>query len=352
MRPGIAPNDPDVLLHLGRALIALDRDQEAETYLAQFAKLRPERTRDPRREPGMIELATLSPDERRRREIERFRRDAAAHPGDPELQLHLAGLLLADGRMEQAVVAYRELLAQNADWRVWREAGLALMDARQYQLGREFLERAATGNPAAGLDLSIAVFFTEGPVPALQSLEKVPEQERSGDYILMKARILDAAGRNEEAGKLLQEGLRQSASRADVAEEAARLLLRMNRAAEALQMLDRVAQVNPDNPNLSLERAILQAIAGQKQSAEATIKSVELRWPEWDRAYLAHGLLLESNGQTADARHKFRTAAALGLSDTGRCALLRLDGKPPAIPECACISELRDLMLPKCQPPK
>ena len=54
------------------------------------------------REPGMIELATLPAAERTEREIKRLREDARSHPGDPDLQLHLALLLLADRRVEEA----------------------------------------------------------------------------------------------------------------------------------------------------------------------------------------------------------------------------------------------------------
>jgi tetratricopeptide (TPR) repeat protein len=56
----IAPRDPEVLLHLGRALIALDRQPAAQPYLDQFQKLRPQQAGNPRREPGMIELAMMS----------------------------------------------------------------------------------------------------------------------------------------------------------------------------------------------------------------------------------------------------------------------------------------------------
>jgi thioredoxin-like negative regulator of GroEL len=214
-----APRDPEVLLHLGRALIALDRQPEAQPYLDQFQKLRPQQARNPRREPGMIELATMSQEERTGREIERLRRDARTHPSDPELQLQLADLLLTDGRTEEAAAAYRELLTRYADSRIWHRAGTALAQAGEYKLARDFLERAAD-IPAARLDLAIALFFTGGPREALSAIERVPETERGGDYWLMKARILEAAGQDAEVEKILCEDWRGSISRPDVAMEA------------------------------------------------------------------------------------------------------------------------------------
>jgi thioredoxin-like negative regulator of GroEL len=110
----IAPDNPDVLMHLGRTMIELGRDKEAEQYLARFEKVRPQRVRGPWKQPGMIETASLPAAERTKREIERLRRDASNHPDDPELLFRLACLLLADGRKEDALTEFRMLLGRNA----------------------------------------------------------------------------------------------------------------------------------------------------------------------------------------------------------------------------------------------
>ena len=99
--------------------------------------------------------------------------------------------------------------------------------------------------PAARLDLAIALFFTDGPKRALQMLETVPDGEHAGDYLLMKATILDAAGKSAEAERVAEEGLRRSASRPDVLQQAALLLLRHHRTAEAQKVLGPALQSNP-----------------------------------------------------------------------------------------------------------
>jgi len=83
----------------------------------------------------MIELATLPVAERTEREIKRLRQDAHSHPGDPELQLRLALLLLVDGQPEEAAREFRTLLALNADSRIWAEAGTALVGAEHSRMG-------------------------------------------------------------------------------------------------------------------------------------------------------------------------------------------------------------------------
>jgi hypothetical protein len=48
--------------------------------------------------------------------------------------------------------------------------------------------------------------------------------------------------------------------------------------------------------------------------------SIAARWPEWERAYLALGLLLEASKQGAEARRNIQTAIALGGGMTRRAA--------------------------------
>jgi tetratricopeptide (TPR) repeat protein len=313
----ISPDDPDVLLHLGRALMELGREQEAQPLLARFQSIRPKIVRTPWKQPGMIESATLSPAERTRRDIDRLKREAQAHPDDPELQLRLASLLGASGRVEEAMVEFRALLAKNVERRVWQQAGTFLLGMEQYPAAREFLERAAAVAPEANLDLAVAVLFTEGPEHALKTLERTPEGARSGDYLLLKAKILDAEGRTGESERLLEQGLRVSISRPRIVLEAALLLVRHRRLDLALDLLDHSAGEDPD---LLLTRAIVLSLTDRNPAAELALKQIESQWPEWDRAYLAHGLLLEHLGKSVEAKQKLRTAVALGSADPASCA--------------------------------
>jgi Flp pilus assembly protein TadD len=340
----VSPRDPQVLMHLGRALMALGREADAQVYLDAFRKVGPQTMRDPRKEPGMIELATLSQPERVQRQIDRLRNDARDHPNDPELQLALASLLLTDGRGEEAMAAFRELLTRNADGRIWEQAGKSLVRAGQYGLAKDFLERAG---PAAQLDLAIAVLHTEGPRAALTALG---EPILTGDYLLLKAWLLDAAGERAAADEALREGLRYPTSRPEPARQAALLLLERDRKTEVLEVLGRGLKSAPDDADLLLTRAIALGLMGQIAGAEKSLTEIGSRWPEWDRPYLVHGLLLERAGKREQARQKLRTAQALGSRDPSlSCALARLAGTPDA--QCACLAGLRQLVFPGCDKP-
>ncbi|SPE34728.1 exported hypothetical protein [Candidatus Sulfopaludibacter sp. SbA6] len=344
----ISPDDPEVLMHLGRALMELGHEEEAQQFLNQFQKIRSARVRGPWKQPGMIESASLSPAQRSKREIERLRQDAHTHPDDPELQLRLASLLLTEGRVEEATLEFRTLLTRNAESRTWQQAGSFLLGFEQYQLAREFLLRAAVDTPAANLDLAIALFFLEGPTTALHTLEQVPEKERSGDYLLLKAEILDAAGQGAEAEKVLEQGRQLSISRPQIARQAALLLVRHDRKELALDLLSKAARNDPD---LLLTQAIVLALMDRNGAADQVLKEIESQWPEWDRPYLVHGLLLERS-QPGEARRKLQTAVALGSRDVAlRCAVARLTPSASPDGQCSCVRGLYELLFPRCPQP-
>ena len=164
----------------------------------------------------------------------------------------------------------------------------------------------------------------------------------------MKARILDSAGKEEEARKLLAKGLSMSSSRADVAQQTALWLLGRNRLQEAQNVVSQAIRSHPDNAELMLSHAILLALLDRTRDAQQALESIETRWPEWDRPYLAHGLLLERAKQVVQARQKLQIAAALGATDPIlQCAVARLNGTA-ASPMCACKTDLRELLLRTC----
>ncbi len=343
----VAPTDANVCLHLGRALIAQGRESEANGFLELHRTLRPAQSRDARREPGMIESATLAEPQRRLREIERFRRLASARPDDPLLQLNLAKLLLGDGRADEATAEFRRLLSQNAEPALWEQAGHLLVQARHYELAREFLLRAGPERPAVRLDLPIVAFHLEGPAAALQSIDAVPPLRQTADLRLLKARILDGQGQRSEAERLLAEGLGESELQPEIARQAAILLLRYKRPKDALNLLERALRANPEDSELSLARALALALSGQPAPANRAFREIASRWPEWDRIYLAQGLILERDRQPEEALRKLRTAVALGTHDAATaCAMARLSGNAPPEPQCACRASLAEWLDP------
>jgi tetratricopeptide (TPR) repeat protein len=301
----------------------------------------------------MIELATVPAPEQRMREIEHFRQMASEHPDRPTHQLHLASLLLADNQKEEALRQYRVLLGLNASAETWEEAGTLLLRSGEYALAREFLQRAAAVRPSAQLDLAIALYYVDGPEQALGFLEKLPAAELEGDALLLKADILHAVGRKAEAKKTLDRGLEQAPGQPRVVQRAVLLLVTLDRKQEAIHLLDEAILSNPEESDLPLLKAIVLGLMHRFSDAESTLREIELQWPEWDRAYLAHGLLLERAGQPIRARQRFETAAALGSLDPNlACAEARLTATRGPTPECACLKGLEQMLFPRCADPE
>ncbi len=330
-----SPEGSEALLHLGRALMALGREEEGEAVLSKFQKARNSSVRGPRREAGMIELASLPAAERTRREIERLRNDVRAHPGDSDLQFHFAALLLMDGKTAEAILQFRELLGKAEDAKLWHKAGVILLTYQQYRLAVEFLSGAAREFPRSRLDLAIALFHTTGPEPALKVLDGIAEEDRDGDYLLLKAQLLDSAGKGPDALRVLRQGLGSIPSRPEVAEQTAILLVRLGQNKDALGFLERAAVVHANDPELQLIHAAALFSTGRRAEAEKRIREVEGRWPEWERAYLAHGLMLEQDGRRAEAKRRLQTASVLGATGLPiECAISRVSGV--AAPRAAC----------------
>jgi hypothetical protein len=118
------------------------------------------------------------------------------------------------------------------------------------------------------------------------------------------------------------------------------LLLRLNRKQDGLNLLERAIRANPQDSDLPLTKAIMLGLMDRIADAEKTLREVELRWPEWDRAYLVHGLLLERATRRGRPDRDFRPRLHW-VQDPGlRCAQARLAGGANPEPECTCQSGL------------
>jgi len=78
------------------------------------------------------------------------------------------------------------------------------------------------------------------------------------------------------------------------------------------------------------------------------MREIEAKWPEWERPYLLHGVMLERR-LPAEARQKFQMALALGLSgEMRRCAMARADPLSAFDSKCACFLGLLDWFEGSC----
>ena len=313
----LAPQDPRVLMHYSRALLRLDRRDEAAKVTAAFQKLGPDETR---RRPygGLFDFLNLRPEEQFNRYLMNLQSAINTRPEDPTLRVRLGRALLYAGKTPEALEAFRAARHVTSDPNLLASMGRSLLDYEQFVPAREFLEPAVAANPSAAdprLDLAIAVFHSDGPEAGLQVLDGTPAAQRKGDYFLLRAQILDAMQKPEEAARALNRGLSAAPTRPDLYFQAALFLIKHARYQQAVRLLDQASQAFPDSAELQLTEAIAYALLGQHDDAARLLTQIEARSPEWAMPYTIHGITLVIRSRPGQAQPVLEDAIALGAND-------------------------------------
>ena len=221
-------------------------------------------------------------------------------------------LLLEEGASSQAVEIAGKIAALNPAAAVLADAGRALLEARQYAAARELLEKAVTAAADVALDLAIAAFHASGPDEGTRLLDAVPDAARGGDYYLARAEMLDASGNAAESAAALEQALRASPRRIGLYLDACGFLLRKGRTSDALRVSGEAMQAFAKERQILLLRAVVLEQAGRTGEAQGLLVQIQNRWPEWQAAWTADGIILGTHGHRAAARAALETALALG----------------------------------------
>jgi tetratricopeptide (TPR) repeat protein len=320
----LAPNAPSVLTVYARALEKLGDKEQAAAILARL-KQTGAPVESPRRRAGLIDYLSLPPAEQRARYLANLRKTSESNPGDFRWRIRLGTELLADGRTAEALEAFRQIKAATSDPEVLVECGTALLQYEQYEPAREFLALAAESGAARStslspsvsnfrLDLATALFHTQGANAALAELDKTPEEDRKGDYYLLRAQLLDSLGKMPEAAEALNRGMQASPTRASLYFQGASFLLKYGLRKEALALLEQASHMVLDEPELLLAQWVTLGLLSRVDDARKLLAKIQARWPEWDRPYLLNGILLEMQLKSAEARQALETALALGAN--------------------------------------
>jgi tetratricopeptide (TPR) repeat protein len=312
----LAPNNPEALMRYSRALLSVGRKEEARTVLHQFEQLGPDARSRPQR--GLLDFFNLSPPQRRAQYLANIEAQIRAYPHDLSLRVLMGKELLAQGKTAEALQAFRGVLPLTSEANILAECGKALLAGEQYDAAHEFLERAVAVDLSAGdarLDLAIAAFHMSGPEVGLAELEKVPAMQRRGDYFLLRAQMLDAQGKPEEARESLNQGIRAAPTRRDLYFQAALFLIKHQHYQPAVDLLQQALRAIPDEPKLLLTEAIAYGLMDWPVESRKVLNEIESRWPEWSQPYLIDGVILSGHAKFAEAKPLLETALALGSND-------------------------------------
>ena len=313
----LVPKDAKILTHYSRVLLRLGRREEAEKVIAVFKQLGPE---EGRRRPygGLFEFLQMPPEEQFAKYLTNLQRSINTRPEDPGLRVQLGKALLYEGKTEEALEAFRAARKLTSDPSVLTSCAKTLLDWQQYEPAREFLEpvvAADSSNIDARLDLATAVFHSAGPEAGLAEIDKIPADQRTGDYFLLRAQILDALGRPEEAAQALNRGFRAAPTRGDLYFQAALFLIKHKQYRQAVDLLQQAARILPDAPELLLTQAIAYELLQQPEESQRLLSDIQSRWPEWGLPYMINGIMLEIRFKSAQAKPLLETAITLGAHD-------------------------------------
>jgi Flp pilus assembly protein TadD len=279
----LAPEDRGVLMHLGRTLSELGKQEESHVFLARLDGLGPEE-KPPDRQVSVLGMLGLPPAQRLARFIAALERGVRRKPGDASLRLQLANALLEAGRRDDAAAAVQSV--ENPD-------------------------------SATRLEIAKILLRTSSAEAALFELDRVPEDGRMEAFHVLRAELLEAAGRRADARQEISASRAAIKRNPNAAWRAAVLEFRWGEYAAAAEMAGQAALLEPA---LLVKAAALDRL-GRVGEAAAILVEMESRRPEWGRTFLLHGALLAARGQRSEAVRMLAAAEALGggSPDLSRC---------------------------------
>jgi tetratricopeptide (TPR) repeat protein len=313
----LAPKDPMTLTHYTHVLARLGRKDEAEKVMAEFRALGPEEGRI-RPHSGLLDFLSLTPEQQNARLAGNIQRIMTTWPGDPTLRLRLGKTLLLQGKAEEAIEAFRAVRKVTSNPEMLATCGKELFDYGQYAASREFLEPAVAANPSAAdlrLDLVIAVFQSGTAEESLKLLDEAPPPQRKGDFFLLRAQVLDAMNKYEEAVQALNRGFATAPTRADLYFQAAVFLIKHEQYKQAIRILEQAQQAFPEVPELQLLLAMAYEMVRYHDNTLRILAQLESRWPEWALPYMVQGITLAIRLRSAEAKPVLENAIALGADD-------------------------------------
>lgn len=243
-------------------------------------------------EPGVV-LASARADlvaDRPEDAVEALERLVAAEPSSIDARLNLARAYERNAQPEAARGAYEETLKIAPDQR----------DAR-YGMLRQTLTQSRL--PDAELDQAVD--------DAIRFIEQQPEDARS---MVLRGLLLYRTDGQRDAGLAILAQVYQALPSADTAALLANLYVVDNRAAAAVELLDRRVSANPNDNYTRLRLARAQLAAGEyQQAAENLVRGIEQGARRKGLALVTAWALAQASRPT-DARPYLKQAEAEGAS--------------------------------------
>jgi len=234
-------------------------------------------------------------------------------PGNEEMVVRLGGLAERAGDHHRAALAWSHLdmLRGGEDPSVKRMLAQAQLSAGRASDALDSLDAAAAleANTPSPDELRVRALFHSGQADAAFDLLDTQDDARASlDILLLRADLLEQAGRLDEARDDLRRALTASPGTWIVAHALAALEARTGGLDAALALLDQHPDPTADDPERQLQRATLQREASQPEDALATAAAALTRWPDHPGLLHARIVWLRADGHAEEALDAARSA--------------------------------------------
>jgi tetratricopeptide (TPR) repeat protein len=201
----VDPQNASVLFHLGRALSKAGDEREAAAVFARYRDLGAAKTSLPH-PAGLVDFLGLSPEEQQARYRAGVERTVRSNPDNADAQVQYLGLLLQDGKFEEAETVCKKLATLKPDASVVAKQAVLLMEYQQVPEALELLNQAsvtARDDPEIAALRAIAVNLNGGNSEAqFKNIENRWPKWNLG--WLAHALVCEANGQVEEAQRDLK----------------------------------------------------------------------------------------------------------------------------------------------------
>ena len=307
-----APDNPEVVESVGRALLNLDRLEEAEASFLDALEM------DPEWAAPRMGLALLS---MRREEpfkiVHHLERAIEADPEYPEAYMELGryyGLMAEPALARATFERWTKTHPEDADMLI--NAGLTAFDAADYAGAMEFfdgaIEVATDGEQMSGArtfranSLDMLGRYDEAITAYEEVIEEVPDWwEAHANLGICHARN----GRMEEAEAAFRRGLKECPGSPEIRDElAAHLLASEGDLQEALSLAEEAVALGRDEVRHLYTLGEIRLALEDETGAEEAYSSILDLDPEDPNAHLEIGLLHERRGSLGDAEEHYMEA--------------------------------------------
>src|SRR5205085_9653471 len=135
-----------VLLHLGRALSKTGNQDEAAAVFARYRDLGGAKAELPH-SAGLVDFLSLPPEEQQARYRAGVERTVTSNPDNAAAEVEYLGLLLKDGKNDEAEAVVRKLITLKPDAALLSKAALVLIENQRAPEALQFLDGTSRGGP-------------------------------------------------------------------------------------------------------------------------------------------------------------------------------------------------------------